>query len=167
MSVQATLPIGSYETVASCPIGTPLEVGPRKYRYVKYVDAVTYVVGHVCAPKATAYNVTNDISGALEARFAGCVPNLLTNGSATTTVPTEGQFGWLQVSGPHSAVVTNADDDIAAGDTLIVDDNEDGQCDSVAGATDTGDLRLMGYAAAADVDASDTVSAILCNSVYA
>lgn len=76
---------------------------------------------------------------------------------------TAGNYGWLQVRGYHSAVKTNGDDDIAIGQALIVDaeGGTDGTCDSVAVGT-APTHKVIGWALAADVDASNTVAAQLC-----
>lgn len=72
---------------------------------------------------------------------------------------TPGAYGWIQCKGYHSAVITNGDDDIAKGDTII-QSSTDGQVDSVAAGTAT-TYKPFGVAAAADVDAANTVAAFL------
>ena len=96
--------------------------------------------------------VNNDISDLTTARNqpAGVVLGTVTAGN----------YCWIQVRGPHSAVKTNADDDIAAGDTLIIAATTDGTVDSVAAGT-ASTYVPFGIATAADVDADDTVAAIL------
>ena len=71
-----------------------------------------------------------------------------------------GSYCFIQVRGPYATIRTNQDDDIAAGDTIIVDTDEDGQCDSVALGTASTHVPLA-IATAADVDADDTVAGIL------
>lgn len=164
----ATLPIGQYETNPSCPVGTRVEVGSKRWIYVQFLDAVTYVLGHVCGPaSATTYSVSNDVAGGsqLFLRFAGAIPNVNASGTAVTAVPTQNQYGWLQTHGYHSAIKTNGDDDISQGDTLIMVAT-DGVVDSVAKATTTGTLLQVGYAAAADVDADNTVAAWLTGGMW-
>lgn len=73
---------------------------------------------------------------------------------------TASYYGWVQVSGYHSAVITNGDDDIADGDTLILS-TTDGTVDSVASAT-ASTHSPVGIAVTADVDGSNTVAAQLC-----
>lgn len=65
-----------------------------------------------------------------------------------------------QIKGYHAAVLTNADDDITAGMTLILC-STDGTVDSVAAGT-APTYPIIGIALDADVDASDTVEADLC-----
>lgn len=68
-------------------------------------------------------------------------------------------FGWIQIYGYHSAVLTDAGDDISAGDTIIIDTG-DGVVDSVAAGT-ASTYRPMGIAQADDVNAADTVAVFL------
>lgn len=98
------------------------------------------------------YTVTNDVSD-LSATAA-----VVSNNPAGVALGTvaAGSYCFIQVRG-IATVRTNQDDDIAAGDTIIADDNEDGQCESVAGGTASTYVPL-GIALAADVDADDTVS---------
>ena len=49
-------------------------------------------------------------------------------------VITASSYGWVQFMGYHDAVITNGDDDIAAGDSII-QSSADGQVDSVAANT--------------------------------
>jgi len=134
-------------------------VGLKKYRYVKFLDAVTYAPGQVVTPTGTGWTaVTNDRSG-------GTTTFITRFGGVVIGTPTQNSWGWVQTFGYHAAVVTNQDDDIAAQDTIIVDTNEDGQVDSVATATLTGDLSIVGTADTVDVDASDTV-AVWINPTY-
>lgn len=158
-----TLPIGQYETNRSCPLGTKAGNGRNEWIYVQFLDAVTYTVGMVCGPcSLSGYTVTNDVSGgtATALRFAGAITNVDASGNAVTAVPTQNSYGWLMINGPHSAIRTNGDDDIAAFDTVIMVAT-DGVVDSVASGTTTGTLLKVGIASAADVDASNTVAAVL------
>ena len=68
-----------------------------------------------------------------------------------------GEKGWIQVQGYHSAIDTDGGDDIAAGDSLIVDPSVDATCDSVAQGTAVTHY-VLGIAQAADVDANNTVA---------
>lgn len=68
-------------------------------------------------------------------------------------------YGWVQVSGYHSAIITNGDDDIADGDTLIL--SGDGTVDSVAAGT-ASTYKPLAIAVAADVDGSNTVAGMVC-----
>lgn len=96
--------------------------------------------------------VNNDISDLTTARNqpAGVVLGTVTAGN----------YCFIQVRGPYATVKTNADDDIAAGDTLIIAATTDGTVDSVAAGT-ASTYVPFGIATAADVDADDTVAAIL------
>lgn len=125
------------------------------YRYVQFKDAVTYAAGQVLTfANVTGTAVTNDRSGgsSVSNRPAGIC--LMVN--------TQDEYGFILVQGYYSAVVTNGDDDIAAGDSLIVATGTDGACDSVAAATTTVHTLAFGHALEADVDASNTVKAWVC-----
>lgn len=123
-----------------------------EYMYVQFLDAITYAAGQSLTWAAVARTkVTNDRSGgsSISLRPAGiCL-----------AVMTQNYFGYILRRGVYTTVVTNADDDIAQGDALIIDDNEDGQCDSVALATTTVHTNEFGFALDVDVDAADTVPA--------
>lgn len=98
-----------------------LFVGPSgaMYRYVKFVDAVTYVKGHVVGLASTStYNVTNDRAGgsAIGATPVGVV--------FQDTVPTQNQYGWVQVTGIADVICTGAA--VAAGDVLVIAASTDG-----------------------------------------
>lgn len=73
-------------------------------------------------------------------------------------------YGWIQTWGPHTAVKTNGDDDIADGVTLICSASTgatyDGCCDSMAADTAATHI-IIGNATAADSDTNDTVAAFL------
>lgn len=72
---------------------------------------------------------------------------------------TDAQYGFIQTGGRHSAVLTNADDDIVAGDWLIAA-TTDSDVDSV-GAGTAPTYRVVGVALADDVNADDTVDTLL------
>jgi hypothetical protein len=125
--------------------------GWRYYKYVQAAADTTVANGTVLSyTDYTRTIVTSDIDDGHPNRPAGVGIGAIT----------ASYYGWIQVQGYHAAVITNADDDISAGDLLIVDTDEDGQCDSVAGGTACTYVPL-GAAYAADVDASDTVAALL------
>lgn len=95
---------------------------PARFRYVKFEDAVTYVAGHfvnIGAGEVT-WNCTNDISNAM----AGYVPAGVVFQS---TVPTQNQYGWVQVSGIATILAGSAA--IIAGDFLKNDGTTDGALD--------------------------------------
>ncbi|MGB1224149.1 MAG: hypothetical protein ACPHCN_08410 [Mycobacterium sp.] len=121
------------------------------YRYGQFKDAVTYVAGHVltfAAADATAF--TNDRSGGSS---VGNAP-----AGVAVRVMTQDYYGYSLVNGYYSAVVTNGDDDIAAGVPLIVATGADGACDSAA---DPNPSLHFGDSLAADDNAADTVAAIV------
>lgn len=100
-----------------------------KYRYVKFEDAVTYVAGHFCNMGAgeTGWEVTNDISNAMAGYVgAGVV--------FQETVPTEGQYGWVQCAGIATVLIGSAA--VIAGDWLKNDGTTDGALDEATAGTD-------------------------------
>lgn len=120
------------------------------YQYGQFLDAVTYAAGQpLQRANATSSSVTNDISGG--SALTAARPMGICLG-----VPTQNQYGWFLRKGYYATVVTNGDDDIAAGDAIIYGAS-DGVVDSVAAATTTVHTRAIGYAPAADVDAANTV----------
>ena len=95
----------------------------------------------------------------------------LTSGDGITGTPcggillctvTAGNYCFALVRGYYATVTTNGDDDIAAGDILIVG-AADKACDSVSNAAAAFNkdafVKAFGVAAAADVDADNTVAA--------
>jgi len=102
-----------------------------------------------------AFIVTNDVSdiSGTEANAAN-QPAGVAIGTGTI-----GYYCFIQVRGACT-IRTNQDDDIAAGDVLIVDGNEDGQCNSTAAGTAPINIPLA-IATAADDDTADTVAAML------
>lgn len=99
----------------------------KAYRYVQFKDAVTYVAGHVVCLKAASWAVTNDVSG----NMAGDHPVGVV---FQTTVPTENQYGFVQVAGEATFVAGSAS--IVAGDWLKPDASEDGDMEEATAGTD-------------------------------
>lgn len=121
------------------------------------VTADVIAAGEVLYRTATANVVTNDRSEAVSDNanhYCGVAPSDLSANVPESTSSTT-YYMLMQVGGRHSAVVTNGDDDIAAGDQIIA--SGDGTCNSEALGTDLKTL-VIGIAAAADVDASNTVA---------
>ena len=122
----------------------------KRYRYVQFKDAVTYVAGH-CVTWADATSlttVTNDISGGSS---IGSIP-----AGVCVGVPAQNGYGWILVRGFHSAVVTSGADDIAVGENVFVHSSTDGAVDGTAASAVT--TTALGIAVAADVDAANTVA---------
>ena len=143
---EATLPLAGQ-------LGMFFEKDGKKYQLVKLTTGVAGAAGQaVWWHDFDDFVVNNDISQLTTARNqpAGVI-------LGTVTV---GNHCFIQVRGPYATVKTNGDDDIAAGDTLIIAATTDGTVDSVlAGTAST--FVPFGIATAADVDAADTVAAIL------
>lgn len=102
----------------------------KAYRYVQFVDAVAYVLGHlVCLDSAAAndWKVSNDYS----ANMAGDHPVGVVFQSV---VPTENQYGWVQIAG--EATVLAGSNAVIAGDWLKPDGTTDGAVDEATAGTD-------------------------------
>lgn len=138
-------------------LGGFLEKDGKKYQLVK-VDsssnalAANDVVVWIDFDDFVVTNDVSDISGT-EAN-AQNVPAGVAIGTGTI-----GYYCFIQVRGP-ATIRTNQDDDIAAGDVLFADGNEDGQCNSTAAGTAPIAIPLA-VATAADDDSADTVAAVL------
>jgi len=140
-------------TQLPCPVGTEYDAGNGKvYAFVKFLDAVTYAAGQVCTyAAADGTSVTNDISG-------GSSLGSIVRGICLA-VQTQNSWGWVQRKGIYSTVKTSGADDIAVGESLIVHASTDGTCDGVAAGSTT--TASFGIALVADVDADNTVAAVL------
>lgn len=138
-------------------LGQFYEKDGKKYQLVK-VDsssnalAANDVVSWIDYDDFVVTNDVSDISGT-EANAAN-QPAGVAVGTGTI-----GYYCFIQVRGT-ATIRTNQDDDIAAGDVLIVDGNEDGQCNSTAAGTAPINIPLA-VALAADDDTADTVSGML------
>lgn len=92
----------------------------KVFRYVRFLDAVTYVAGHVCTRGTTGtnvWNVTNDRVGGSSVAGLEVVGVL----HGTNTVPAQNQYGWIQVAGECAPGGT-----YAAGDYVIPHATVDG-----------------------------------------
>lgn len=136
------------------PLGTKREEDGKAYRYVQFNDGsgnIAAAAGAVAYSLAAATNrwvVTCDVSDTDQNQVAGVLLSIVTNL----------YYGWMQTGGYYATVKTNGDDDIAAHVSLF--GVGDGTCDSMAADTASTN-KILGYAAAADVDADNTVAAIL------
>lgn len=136
----AIVPVGTYRSASN---GT-------EYRFIRFSDGTANAAATagqlLYYTTATTFDgvVTNDVSDTNINRVAG----------VALAGMTDGQLGWIQVSG-IATVNTNGDDDIAAGDAII-GSSTDGACNSVAANTAPTN-KVVGFAIAADVDAANTV----------
>ena len=131
-------------------------LGFRHFMYVKFDNGTANVAaanGGLCYfTDFDAYTVTRDVSDS--AADANGVAGIM------MSAVTDGYYTWIQRGGLHTAVITNGDDDIAAGDAVIASAAGDGTADSTA--QDTAPVRrLLGIAYEADVDAANTVATML------
>lgn len=117
------------------------------FRYVQFLDAVTYVNGHVCTwAGATAgeYKVTNDRAGGSSIAGHG-IAGVLQNTEAVPSTA-NGMFGWLQVAGECSPSGT-----YTAGNHVMPHATNDGEAvNGTYAATQVG-MNLFGFAKSASV----------------
>lgn len=109
----------------------------KAYRYVQFVDAVTYVAGHLVCRDFAADNdwkVTNDTSG----NSAGNHPVGVV---FQDVVPTENQYGFVQIGGEAEVLIGSAA--VILGDYLKDDGTTDGAADEATAGTDE---NIMGIA---------------------
>jgi len=123
--------------------------GLRKFKYVQAAADTTVANG-------TALCFTDTIGTVASSDLSDGKANF-TAGVGIGAITAE-YYGWVQCYGYHSAIATNADDDIAKGDTLIL--GGDGVVDSVAAGT-ASTYRPIGVAVADDVNAADTVAGFI------
>ena len=104
----------------------------KAYRYVQFIDAATYVVGHFVYKGTYVadddWRVTNDRSGGTMMaglRGVGLV--------FQSVVPTEDQYGWVQCGGEGEALMGSAS--VIAGDLLKPDASTDGAIDEATEGT--------------------------------
>lgn len=96
---------------------------PAKFMYVQHKNAVTVVSGH-CASyvSATAFTVTNDVSGGSGGNSLGVVAGAYVN------VPTTDYYCWIQIEGYHPTLL--GDGSVAAGEGIAYEAT-DGTWDTV------------------------------------
>ena len=151
---------GAFDRVRTSAQGPEYNLGEmretntgKRYRYCKFVDAVTYAAGHsVEWANVACTSVTNDRSGgsSLGRMAAGvCVG-----------VPAENGFGWVQTWGPFPLAVTSGADDIAAGENVFVHATTDGAVDGSVATAATVDA--IGYALDDDAAANTVTLFIRC-----
>jgi hypothetical protein len=127
----------------------------KAYRYVLAEDAALANGDVVEFSDTSGYEVTNDRAGGSSlGRFVA--------GVAIGTI-SDGQYGWIQVSGKHSAVKT--DGAVAAGDRLVPHATADGQADTEASGSTVAVTsgQVFGFALATDsgTTSAGTVAAMI------
>jgi len=124
------------------------------WRYYKYVQAASdTTVANGTALAYTDYTRTVASSDRTDT-------NVNLPAGVGIGVITASYYGWIQIKGYHAAVATDAGDDIAVTDALILHATTDGVVDRTAAGT-APLYNPIGWAYAADVDAADTVATIL------
>lgn len=136
-------------------------VNRKNYQYVQFDNGAGNVAS---AASALAYwktigtfIVTSDLTDAPSATGANDANYVA---GVFTGVVTDQYYTFIQTGGRVTALKTDAGDDIVEGDILIADPTTDGTVDSVAAGT-APTHRVVGFAYTADIDANDTVDAIL------
>jgi hypothetical protein len=129
------------------------EADGKMYRYYQYSASAAAVAasGKAVYAATTDGVVTDDISTTSINMRRGIAVGAIAKGS----------YGWFQVWGNHPTVKTDGGDDVAIGAAIIGSLTTDGAVNSVAVGTAPTNA-IFGWAAAADVDASNTVSVDLC-----
>lgn len=124
----------------------------KRYRYCRFLDAVTYVAGHAVEwANVACTSVTNDRAG-------GSSLGRLPAGVAVAVVAQNG-YGWVQTWGPCTGVATSGADDIAVGENVFPHATTDGTVDGSVATTATVDK--IGYALEADDNSANTVTLFL------
>lgn len=139
----------------------------KEWMYVQFADAVAYVSGAVCGIENASTGIVTADESASKDRPGGVL--VASARTATQKVPTENQYGFVQLSGYHPAVAKVAGvDSIAAGTGLVMHASSDGVANVDTGTPTTGELnRRIGFAHAASEDGAsgtyneDTVPAML------
>lgn len=135
-------------------LGQYREEDGNGYRYGKVNDATVSVVAgnlvYSVAPGTALWEVASDVSDSDANLVVGVAISSVANGS----------YGWFQTKGYYATVNTNGDDDISLGDAIVPSAAGDGTCDSTAAGT-APVRRVVGFAAAADVVAANTVAVLL------
>lgn len=124
--------------------------GLRALRFVQlHADSAAVATGTPVMWKDTTMTIVTTVISSSRNHPAGV-------GIGTLTA---GRYGWIQCKGYHAAVITDGGDDIAKGDSVIYSAT-DAKVDSVAAGTSP-TYKPLGFAAAADVDADNTVAVYL------
>ena len=113
--------LDSYTTAAAHELGEIcFGKNGKIFRYVQFLDAVTYAAGQVVTQGTTGtdvWKVTNDRAGGSNVAGHSVIGVLVTDG----TVPTQNQYGWVQIAGECTPLGT-----YAAGDYVIPHATTDG-----------------------------------------
>jgi alpha-acetolactate decarboxylase len=120
----------------------------RVFKYVQTASDTTVANGTALSyVDVYGGQVTSDISDSKQNFAAGVGIGAIT----------ASYYGWIQVRGYHSAVATDAGDDIVKGDAVILHATLDGVVDRMAAGT-ASTHKPLGFAVADDIDAADTVA---------
>jgi len=97
--------------------------GFKAYRYVKFIDAITYLVTHAtCFDTVNLQEVTNDFSEPLASTpYAGHVAATNATEAALIIPGTSGEYGFVQCFGHRSTILAAAG--VALGDTIAIDNS--------------------------------------------
>ena len=145
-----TDPATTNETTPRATLGGIYEFNGKFHKYVRFLDAVAYVAGHICEwANAAGTSVTNDVSGgsSLGRAPAGIAPMVMT----------QNNYGYIQVSGVATVVT---DGSVAAGEAVVADGGADGVGDTMAAGEEH---QVIGYALEADSGSPATCRVALCN----
>lgn len=147
--IYAKPPLDVNDTSPRTQVGTiTFDDNGNAYRYVRVVDLDVENGDVVEVASTSQFDVTKDRSG-------GSSVGRVVAGVAVSDI-TAGNYGWIMVSGIHSAVKT--DGGVTGGQFLIPHATSDGVADS--GTAGTNDYQAFGFALADDT-ASNIVQAVI------
>lgn len=153
-------------STAKYPLGTVREVedatyGVKRFRYVKFVNAVTAVVGHVVTrvdTASTVWNVTNDITGGATGNGSVYAP-----AGVLVSAPSQNYYCWIQENGYVATVV--GDGSVAVGNLIVPHASSDGVADAATYAgspsVSSNPESVLGRALSADTGTPPVFAAIL------
>jgi hypothetical protein len=124
---------------------------PAKFRYVQFIDDVTYAKGHLCLAAAVDLSdVTNDfVGGTGIGTAADGAAKAIVAGIACYAM-TADYFGYIQITG-RAVILT--DGGVAAGNFLINHATTDGAADTMS---DGMEESVFGWAPEADTGTAGT-----------
>lgn len=131
-------PIGVNDVKPRYHLGSLYYHNGRYYRYVKFVDAVTYAAGHVVEWCAGFTSVTNDRTGG--SSLGRCPAGVC------LAAMTQNYYGFVQVAGVGDVAMLT-DGSVAGGEWLVSDSGTDGGADTMAAGEEA---QVFAFAIAAD-----------------
>lgn len=132
--------------VGGYTLGAKYFFGADEYRYCKQGDAIAPVVG------GAAFHDDSGVFGQVTNDYSESLGDVLIGAGCYVNIPAQNDHFFLLTKGRHSTLKMNADDDVIAGDEIIITAVDNGLHNKGARTIGTG----AGVSLAADVDAADT-----------